>query len=99
MDIVFSKGDWGVLLIQKRIRVSPLFYETKVDLSQIFCAIGSMMGHEIFHAFDNVGSLYDKNGYMEHGNDLTKRYHECRDHANCIKDQYPSIVMIILFHT
>lgn len=50
-------------------------------------AIGSILGHELTHGFDNTGRLFDKDGNMKQWwtNDTINSY---RFIASCFIDQY-----------
>ena len=41
----------------------PLFDAQQPDYLN-YGAIGSLIGHELTHAFDSTGSLYDVNGFL-----------------------------------
>ncbi len=41
------------------------FYRKDMSKEQLYAAIGTMIGHEISHAFDPSGSHFDKNGDMK----------------------------------
>lgn len=40
------------------------FFDPEADDAYNYGFIGSLIGHEITHGFDNIGSLYDKDGNM-----------------------------------
>jgi len=42
---------------------SPFFNAQQPDYLN-YGAIGSVMGHELIHAFDSTGSLFDANGIL-----------------------------------
>ena len=49
------------IIIPNAILQAP-FVDISRPLSYNMANIGTMIGHEISHGFDNIGSLYDKNG-------------------------------------
>lgn len=42
--------------------LQPPFYDSKADFASNLGGIGMVMAHEVSHAFDSSGSLYDENG-------------------------------------
>ncbi|GFU35800.1 endothelin-converting enzyme homolog [Nephila pilipes] len=69
--------------------LQPPFYDVNYPKSINFGAMGSVMGHEITHAFDNSGRLYDKNGNLNQWwKNSTAQNFEKR--AQCFVDQYSS---------
>ena len=42
----------------------PPFYDRAADLAVIYGAIGSVIGHEISHSFDDQGALFDADGKL-----------------------------------
>ena len=43
----------------------PPFYQSKRLESLNFGGIGSVLGHELTHGFDDTGSLFDLDGYFK----------------------------------
>ncbi|KAK7002710.1 endothelin-converting enzyme 2, partial [Biomphalaria glabrata] len=57
--------------------------------SYLYGTIGSIIGHEIIHGFDNSGRLYDKDGHLQ--DSWTPHVAEEFDQrAQCFIDQYDS---------
>ena len=71
-----DKGEWGMtpqtvnayynptaneIVFPAAILQSP-FYDPKADFASNLGGIGMVMAHEVSHAFDSSGSLYDENG-------------------------------------
>ena len=55
-------------------------------------SIGSIMGHELTHGFDDSGREYDKNGMMHPWwNNLTIQ--NFKTASECIIDQYSSFIV------
>ncbi|GFT01325.1 endothelin-converting enzyme homolog, partial [Nephila pilipes] len=69
--------------------LQPPFYDVDYPKSINFAAMGSVMGHEITHAFDDSGRLYDKNGNLNHWwkNSSVQNFEK---RAQCFVDQYSS---------
>jgi putative endopeptidase len=44
--------------------LQPPFFDAKADAAQNFGAIGSVIGHEISHSFDDQGSQFDAHGKL-----------------------------------
>jgi putative endopeptidase len=44
--------------------LNPPFYDAKADDVENYGAIGSVIGHEISHSFDDQGSLFDEKGKL-----------------------------------
>ncbi|XP_055877780.1 endothelin-converting enzyme 2-like [Biomphalaria glabrata] len=67
--------------------VSP-YYPT----SYVYGKLGSIIGHEIIHGFDNSGRLYDKDGHLQ--DSWTPHVAEEFDQrAQCFIDQYDSYLV------
>ncbi len=45
--------------------LQPPFFDPKADPAHNYGAIGAIIGHEISHSFDNMGSQFDAQGRME----------------------------------
>ncbi len=71
-----DKGEWGMtpqtvnayynptaneIVFPAAILQSP-FYDSRADFASNLGGIGMVMAHEVSHAFDSSGSLYDENG-------------------------------------
>ncbi|GFO20598.1 endothelin-converting enzyme 1 [Plakobranchus ocellatus] len=57
------RASWNKIVIQAGILRAPFFSTTNFD-SMNYGAIGSIIGHEIIHAYTEFGSELDKNGYL-----------------------------------
>lgn len=67
----------NAMFISTGILTAPFFDKNQTD-SQNYGGLGTIIGHELSHAFDGNGSLYDKNGLFKNwwtANDL-KVYQE-----------------------
>jgi len=63
------------------------FFDAKADPAFNYGAIGSVIGHEISHSFDDAGALFDSTGLMR--NWWTPQdFVEFRKHAKALSDQY-----------
>ncbi|XP_064467526.1 neprilysin-1-like isoform X2 [Ornithodoros turicata] len=70
--------------------LQPPFYEYGIPLSLNMGAMGSVIGHEITHAFDDTGSQFDASGRLH--NWWSKRTKKAFNKgAQCFIDQYKSI--------
>lgn len=57
-----------------------------------FGAIGTVIAHEITHAFDDIGKQFDSDGnYNNWWNNRTD--HRFKSRAQCLVDQYSSYVL------
>lgn len=66
------------------------FYDKDADYAQNLGAIGSVIGHEITHAFDNTGAGFDENG--NYSNWWTQEdLEQFTARAQKVKDYYSSI--------
>eukprot|EP00794_Sanderia_malayensis_P007303 gene7303-8119_t len=76
------------IVIPAGILQAPFYYEGDVPRSLSYGAIGSIIGHELTHGFDNTGRKFDKNG------DIVKEWwsqsalKEFNKRASCIQKQY-----------
>jgi membrane metallo-endopeptidase-like protein 1 len=63
------------------------FFNAKYPKSFNFGAIGAVMGHELTHAFDDQGSMYDKDGNLKRWwkNETISKFKEA---TKCIENQY-----------
>ena len=76
-EIVFPAG----------IMQSPIFYDPSVPQYLSYGAFGSVSGHELSHAFDSLGRLYDENGNLTNWwDDATITAFQAK--AQCFVDQY-----------
>lgn len=67
--------------------LQPPFFSLKGSGASNFGGIGVVIGHEIFHGFDDEGSQFDANGIYKRW--WTKAEWERYNHKiNCIKSQY-----------
>lgn len=71
-----DKGEWGMTpqtvnayynptaneIVFPAAILQPPFYDSKADFASNLGGIGMVMAHEVSHAFDSSGSLYDENG-------------------------------------
>jgi putative endopeptidase len=44
--------------------LNPPFFDAKTDIAQNYGGIGTVIGHEISHSFDDQGALFDENGRL-----------------------------------
>nr|XP_058966733.1 endothelin-converting enzyme 2-like [Pocillopora verrucosa] len=76
------------IVIPAGILQSPFFYSAKIPRSLSYGALGSIIGHELTHGFDNTGRKFDKNG------DIVKEWWskqsliEFNRRSQCIEKQY-----------
>uniref|UniRef100_A0A1I7VWD2 Neprilysin n=1 Tax=Loa loa TaxID=7209 RepID=A0A1I7VWD2_LOALO len=69
--------------------LTPPFFNRYYPKAANYGAIGTVMGHEITHGFDDNGSLYDMNGNLN--NWWSKEsYKNFRNKAQCFVEQYES---------
>lgn len=69
-----------------------VFYQYGLPRSINFGAIGTVVGHEMTHGFDDTGSQFDANGRLEQWwtNETRKKFDK---RALCFKHQYGSITV------
>ena len=53
--------------------------------------IGSIIGHEVIHGFDDVGTQYDKNGHVVNWWDSATKANFA-ERAQCILEQYNNYI-------
>ncbi|KAK3724956.1 hypothetical protein QZH41_017165, partial [Actinostola sp. cb2023] len=76
------------IVIPAGILQAPFYYTGEVPKSLSYGAIGSIIGHEMTHGFDNTGRKFDKNG------DIVKEWwsesalKHFSERAKCIEKQY-----------
>jgi len=76
------------IVIPAGILQPPFHYEGDVPRALSYGAIGSIIGHELTHGFDNTGRKFDKNG------DIVKEWWsksalaEFQKREDCIRNQY-----------
>ncbi|KAK2194153.1 hypothetical protein NP493_2g15008 [Ridgeia piscesae] len=63
------------------------FYDPTFPMAVNFGAIGSIMGHELTHAFDNTGRLFDKAGNMKSWW-TDQSSNAFKKHTQCMVNQY-----------
>ncbi|RNA00791.1 endothelin-converting enzyme 1 isoform X2, partial [Brachionus plicatilis] len=63
------------------------FFHPKNPMSVNYGSIGSIMGHELTHGFDNSGREYDKNGIM-HQWWNNKTIEDFKEASKCMVEQY-----------
>ncbi|CAF0870341.1 unnamed protein product [Brachionus calyciflorus] len=63
------------------------FFHPENPMSVNYGSIGSIMGHELTHGFDNSGREYDKNGMM-HQWWNNKTIEDFKEASKCMVDQY-----------
>jgi endothelin-converting enzyme/putative endopeptidase len=70
--------------------LQPPFYSDKEDDAANYGDMGSTIGHELTHGFDDEGRQYDKNGNLK---DWWTKEDEAKfkEKAQCIVDQYGTI--------
>uniref|UniRef100_A0A1I8EZ57 Peptidase family M13 containing protein n=1 Tax=Wuchereria bancrofti TaxID=6293 RepID=A0A1I8EZ57_WUCBA len=69
--------------------LTPPFFNRYYPKAANYGAIGTVMGHELTHGFDDDGSLYDMNGNLN--NWWSKEsYKNFRNKAQCFIEQYDS---------
>ncbi|RLO06732.1 hypothetical protein DYB28_003736 [Aphanomyces astaci] len=68
------------------------FFDGQFDAAQNFGAIGSMIGHEISHGFDNLGRYFDDDGNLKQWwSNATSTAFKAK--AQCFSDQYANFVV------
>jgi len=76
------------IVIPAGILQAPFFYSAEIPRSLSYGALGSIIGHEMTHGFDNTGRKFDKNG------DIVKEWWsksslaEFNKRSECIEEQY-----------
>ena len=73
--------------------LQPPFYDNKADDAVNYGGVGSVIGHELTHGFDDEGRQFDAKGNLDDWwtKDDAKAFEE---HADCIKNEYGSFVAI-----
>ncbi|XP_074659262.1 endothelin-converting enzyme homolog [Tubulanus polymorphus] len=74
---------------------SPYYYGKDVPKYLNYAGIGSLMGHEITHGFDNKGRLYDQNGKMSHRWWTARTSENFQKRAVCFIKQYRNYSVIL----
>lgn len=76
------------IVIPAGILQEPFFYTGAVPRSLSYGAIGSIIGHELTHGFDNTGRKFDKNGDIVKEWWSQKSIEKFAEKANCMQKQY-----------
>jgi len=76
------------IVIPAGILQAPFFYTGDVPRSLSYGAIGSIIGHELTHGFDNTGRKFDKNGDIVKEWWSQKSIEKFAEKANCMQKQY-----------
>lgn len=76
------------IVIPAGILQEPFFYTGDVPRSLSYGAIGSIIGHELTHGFDNTGRKFDKNGDIVKEWWSQKSIEKFAEKANCMQKQY-----------
>ncbi|XP_057314854.1 endothelin-converting enzyme homolog [Hydractinia symbiolongicarpus] len=76
------------IVIPAGILQPPFFYTGDVPRSLSYGAIGSIIGHELTHGFDNTGRKFDKNGDIVTEWWSSQSLKKFNDKARCIEKQY-----------
>lgn len=78
--------EFNAIWIPLGILHSPFFQSDRLSASN-FGALGMVLGHELTHAFDNTGALFDKNGIIKNWwSEGTKK--SFVERQKCFVDQY-----------
>lgn len=73
--------------------LQPPFYDPKMDLAVNYGDIGSSIGHELIHAFDDEGSRFDEEGRLRSW--WTKKDDEqFKQRVQCVIDHYSNYTVI-----
>ena len=73
----------------------PPFYQSQRIQALNYGALGYILGHELTHGFDNLGSLFDKHGdYVNWWSDDTKKRFE--EKQQCFVEQYANYSFQVL---
>src|ERR1700686_1542500 len=73
--------------------LQPPFYDNRLDAAVNYGGIGSVVGHELTHGFDDTGRLFDPQGNLrdwwtpEDAKEFEKR-------ASCVANEYGSFVAV-----
>ncbi|TRY77870.1 hypothetical protein TCAL_08138 [Tigriopus californicus] len=78
--------NFNAIWIPLGILHSPMFQKDRLSASN-FGALGMVLGHEMTHGFDNMGSLFDKSGNWKNwwSEATAKRF---KERQQCFVDQY-----------
>ena len=73
--------------------LQPSFFDPKADLAVNYGHIGSIVGHELTHGFDDQGAQFDGNGNLsDWWTAEDKKNFEA--HTGCLVDQYNNFVAV-----
>ena len=73
--------------------LQPPLYDPKSDAAPNYGDTGGTMGHELTHAFDDKGSLFDAHGDLKNWWTAEDRK-KFDEHTQCIADQYAQYVVV-----
>ena len=73
--------------------LQPPFYDNKIDDAVNFGGVGSVIGHELTHGFDDQGSQFDAEGNLKNWwTEQDKKEFDAR--TGCIQKQYGDYVAV-----
>jgi len=76
------------IVIPAGILQAPFYYNGSIPMPLSYGAIGSIIGHEITHGFDNTGRKFDKNGDIKDEQWTQKSISNFCDKSHCLIKQY-----------
>lgn len=68
--------------------LQPPYYDSSAPKYIQFGGIGTTLGHEFIHGFDNRGKMYDKNGNEDHHGWSTEANDRYGKRTKCLVDMY-----------
>ncbi|XP_065668573.1 endothelin-converting enzyme homolog isoform X2 [Hydra vulgaris] len=76
------------MIIPAGILQPPFFHGVNLSMAMLYGAIGSILGHELTHGFDNTGRKFNKKGELSKQWWTNQSLVHFKKRAQCIVDQY-----------
>ena len=77
--------------------LQPPFYDSKIDDAVNFGGIGSVIGHELTHGFDDQGAKYDPAGNLRDWW-TPEDFAEFQKRGQCLADEYSGFIAVADVH-
>eukprot|EP00493_Phyllostaurus_siculus_P007297 UN07373 len=87
VNAMYSFNENG-MIIPAGILQPPFFHGEDISMAMTYGAIGSILGHELSHGFDNTGRKFHKHGELKKQWWSDKSLSSFKKRSKCMQDQY-----------